>query len=156
MKHIVLLGLMALFLAGCDAPQKPEFRRMESVKFTSVKFNGPAAVIVSADAVFFNPNSIGATVTEVDVDLMIGDKKVTRIKQDVTTEMTGQSEFILPLTFDVPLKEVFDDIKPSINDIFQKRKVNYRLEGNIKVGLGSVEFKVPVTYEDEEEIKLSL
>ncbi|MFK7970876.1 MAG: LEA type 2 family protein [Bacteroidia bacterium] len=151
--YILGLGLLVL-LAACDGPQKPEFRKMEKVNFKSVSFKGPLTVTLSGDAVFFNPNAIGADVTEVDLDVFVNEKKVTRVKQNVSASMSGNAEFRLPLEFDVPLKEVFGDAKLTLNDIFKKKLIEYKLVGNIKVGLGSVEFKVPVEYADEEEVKL--
>jgi hypothetical protein len=69
--------------------------------------------------------------------------------------MKGNSEFKLPLDFKVPLKEVFKDAKPTLGDIFKKKKIEYKLLGHLKVGLGNIEVSVPVEYEDQEEVRLS-
>ena len=149
-----ILIICLLFLVACNAPQKPEFQKMENVTFKSVSFSGPLTVTLSGDAVFNNPNAIGANVTEVDLDVFINDKKVTHVKQNVSAIMPANADFRLPLEFDVPLKDVFKDAKITLNDIFKKKILQYKLVGNIKVGLGSVEVKVPVDYADEEEVKL--
>jgi hypothetical protein len=36
----------------------------------------------------------------------------------------------------------------------QKKLLQYKLVGDIKIGLGSVEFKVPVDYADEKAVSL--
>ena len=68
--------------------------------------------------------------------------------------MPGNSDFTLPLSFNVPLKEVAKDFKPTVGDIFKKKKVEYKLVGTLKVGLAGANIKVPVEYEDEEELSL--
>jgi LEA14-like dessication related protein len=151
----LLLLLFTLQLFSCSAPDYPEFRKMENVSLKSVSFKDGLSVSLNGEAVFFNPNLIGANVTEMDFDVFINGKKVTHINQDVSAEMKGNSEFKLPLDFKVPLKEVFKDAKPTLGDIFKKKKIEYKLLGHLKVGLGNIEVSVPVEYEDQEEVRLS-
>lgn len=153
MKLLSTLFLFALLFSACDSVDYPEFKEMKNVKFKSVSFNNGPSVTLKADAVFFNPNPIGANVTEVNLDVYIDDKKVTNIKQDVSAVMGSNSDFTLPLDFNVPLKEVFKDAKPAIGNIFKKRKIDYRMDGTLKVGVGSVEVAVPVEYAGEEEVR---
>ena len=155
MKQInLLLFLFAFIITSCNAPEYPEFRKMENVSFKSLSFDDGISVTLNGDAVFFNPNLLGANVTELDCDVFINGKKVTHINQDISAEMKGNSEFKLPLDFKVPLKEVFKDVKPTLGNIFKKKKIEYRLVGSLKVGLGNIEMSIPVEYEDEEEVKL--
>lgn len=154
MRVLSILCLFALLFSACDSVDYPEFREMKNVKFKSVSFTGGPSVTLKADAIFFNPNPIGANVTEVDLDVYIDDKKVTHIRQDVRAEMKSNSEFTLPLDFNVPLKEVYKDLKPSLGNLLKKRTVNYRMDGTLKVGLGSVEVAVPVDYAGEEEVRM--
>lgn len=153
MKLNTLLLLITIGFFACSSPEYPEFREMKNVKFKSFSLNNGGSVTLNADAVFFNPNAIGANVTEVDLDMYIDDKKVTHIRQDVRAEMNANSEFTLPLDFSVPLKEVYKDLKPALGNVFKKRKVAYRMDGTLKVGLGSVEIAVPVDYAGEEEVR---
>lgn len=149
-----LLSLFFLLqLTACTVTEHPEFREMKNVKFKSVSLlNGPS-VTFNADAVFYNPNDVGAKVTEVDLDFYIDGTKVTDINQNVSAEMNAQSEFTLPLDFDVSLKDIYKDGKSAIGSIFKSRKIKYKMIGTLKVGLGSVEFSVPVDYEGEEKVK---
>ena len=126
---------------------------MRNVKFKSFSFSNGGSVTLKADAIFFNPNAIGANVTEVDLDMYIDDKKVTHIRQDVRAEMNANSEFTLPLDVSVPLKEVYKDLKPSLGNFLKNRKLGYRMDGTLKVGLGSVEIAVPVDFAGEEEVR---
>ena len=149
----LLLAAAVMLFEACSSPDYPEFQKMENVKFSSISFTGGVSVTLNGDAVFHNPNPIGAKVTEIDFDLFINDKKVTHIRQDVSENMKANSDFTLPLQFKIPLKEVFKDLKPTIGNIFKKQKINYHMLGTLKVGLGSVEVAVPIDYADEEELK---
>ncbi|MGK0363380.1 MAG: LEA14-like dessication related protein [Saprospiraceae bacterium] len=153
MKFSSFLLLICLFFSACSAPEYPEFREMKNVKFKSFSFSNGGSITLKADAIFFNPNPIGANVTEVDLDVYIDDKKVTNIRQDVRAEMNANSAFTLPLDFSVPLKEVYKDLKPSLGNLLKKRKIDYRMDGTLKVGLGSVEIAVPVDFAGEEELR---
>ncbi len=153
MKFSSFLLLFCLLFSACSSPDYPEFREMKNVKFKSFSFTDGGSVTLKADAIFFNPNAIGANVTEVDLDMYLDGKKVTHIRQDVSAKMKSNSEFTLPLDFSVPLKEVYKDLKPALGNLLKKRKLGYRMEGTLKVGLGSVEFAVPVDFAGEEEVR---
>ena len=153
-KLSVLLGSVILcLLVACAGPQSPEFERIENVKFKSLSFTNGLSVTLQGDAIFHNPNPIGAKVTEIDLDVYINDKKVTHIRQEVSSTMKANADFSLPLNFDIPLKEVTKDLKPTLGNIFKKMEVEYKLDGNIKVGLGNVELRVPVEHKGKEALK---
>ena len=154
-KTILLLATISL-LAACGKPSSPEFMRMEDVKFGSVSFSDGLSVVLNGNAVFDNPNKIGANISSVDLDMYVNGKKVTHINQEVHTTMPANAEFKLPLTFNVPLKEVFKDAKPTLGDIFNKRKIEYRLVGTLKVAVGYIQVEVPIDHEDVSEVKLSM
>lgn len=149
------LGLLSfLFITACDGPKKPEFTKMENVKFRSVIFAGTPSVSLTGDAVFNNPNAIGATVTEVDLDVYINDKMATHVHQNMSVEVPANSAFRLPLEMDISLAKLMQDGKSQMDLILKSKKLQYKLVGDIKIGLGSVEFKVPVEYADEKAVSL--
>lgn len=149
----ILLGISCLFLS-CENPQQPVFKSVENVRFKSFSIANGGSVTLTGDALFHNPNRLGADVSGVDLDVYINGKMVTHVVQEVNASMSGNSDFTLPLNFKVPLKDAVKDFKFSINDIFKKKLVEYQLDGHIDVGLGSVQVSVPVKYKGEEELRL--
>lgn len=149
-----LLILLSLQLLSCNTSQYPEFRKMENISFQSLNFNKGLSATLKGDAVFFNPNMLGATVTGMDFDVFVNDKKVTKVNQKVSAEMAGNSEFKLPLEFKVPLTEVFKDIQSNLGNLFKKKKIEYKLIGYIKISLGGMEVSVPVEYQGEEKVRI--
>lgn len=149
----IALGMTGLFL-GCENPQRPVFKTLENVRFKSFSVADGGSVTMTGNALFHNPNTLGADISGVDLDVYINGKMVTNIVQDVNASVGGNQDFTLPLNFKVPLKDVVKDFKFSLNDIFKKKLVEYQLDGHIKAGLGSMQVSIPVKYEGEEELRL--
>ena len=151
---IFLLFAITILFAACESPQQPVFKSLENVKFQSFSLADGGSVTLVGNALFHNPNSIGADVTAVDLDVYINGKMVTNVTQKVSASVNGNSDFKLPLNFKVPLQDVIKDFQFSINDIFKKKLIEYQLDGHIKAGMGGVQVKVPVKYEGQEELRL--
>ncbi len=152
MRYLVYFLFIGLLLISCSGPEKPEFTKLDNVKFKSASLQ-EMKVTLSGDAVLFNPNPVGTNISKMDFDVYANGKKVTQIKQNVTASIPGDSEFKLPLEFDIPIKDVIDDIKPTLSDVFDKKKLKYKVDGHLTVNIAGADLKIPVTYEDEEEIK---
>ncbi len=151
MKHVMIL-LASLCILACEAPQEPTFLKLENVSFNSLVLKKPYSVTLKADAIFHNPNVLGAKITEMDFDVFINDKKTTQVRQDVTATMPANSDFTLPIECKIPLKEVFEDLK--LKDLLSAKVLKYKMDGHLKIGLGNLEVKVPVTYEGEEKARM--
>ncbi len=144
--------ISVLLMSSCSGPESPEFKKLENVKVVSASLQ-KMSITLSGDAVLFNPNPVGAKVSAMDFDVYANEKKVTNIKQNVTASISGNSEFKLPLEFDIPIKDVIEDFKPTLSDVFNKKELKYKIQGNLIVNLAGAKIKIPVEYEDTEEIK---
>lgn len=156
MKRIIFpLFILATFIISCSSPQNPEFKTLENVKFKSAALGSGLNFKMTADAVFHNPNAVGINISALDLDVFVNEKKVSDVKQNVAASIDGNSDFKLPLEFDIPLKEIFKDIKPALGEIFKKHEVDYQLKGTATVSVAGVDIDIPVDYKDKEELKLS-
>ena len=133
-------------------PDQPEFKSLENVQFNSFSFQRPYSVTLNADAIYYNPNTLGADIKEMDFDVFIDDKLVTHITQDIEAKMPAQSEFTLPVQVKIPLEEVMKDL--NIRDLLSSREINYRLDGDFKMGIGKAMVKVPFKYSGTERVGL--
>lgn len=149
---LILPVILCLAIMACEAPQEPTFQKLENVTFNSLVLKKPYSVTLKADAIFHNPNVLGAKITEMDFDVYINDKKTTKIRQDVSATMPANSDFSLPIECKIPLREVFEDLK--LRDILSAKVLKYKMDGHLKIGLGNLEIKVPVVFEGEEKAKL--
>ncbi len=151
MNNLYIIGIILAFaFVSCEAPQEPEFRKLEKVTFNGFSLKKPYTVTLDANAIFHNPNSIGANITEMDLDVYINGQKTNTIRQDVNAKMPAESDFTLPLKLKVPLNTIFQDLK--IQDLLKSQNIQYSLRGHLKVGLGKVEVKIPVDYGGEETL----
>ncbi|MGK0389633.1 MAG: LEA14-like dessication related protein [Maribacter sp.] len=154
-KFIFPLLLFATFLISCSSPQNPEFKTMENVKFKSASISKTLNFTLTADAIFYNPNAGGINISALDLDIMINKKKVSKIRQNVSAKIGSNSDFTLPIEFDVPLAEVFKDLNLSIGTIFKKQEIDYHIKGTATVNVVGIDIDIPVDHEGKEELKLS-
>ena len=151
MKYPLILAI-TLLLVACTKPEKPTFKKLENIKFNSLSIKKPYSVKLNADAIFNNPNSVGAKITAMDFDVFINGIKTTHIKQDVATKILAQSDFTLPIICTVPLKDIFKDLK--ITDLLKSQKIQYQMTGYLTINLAGVPVKVPFDVEGEEKLRL--
>jgi len=151
MRTMSLLFSVCLICA-CSKPEQPTFKKLENIKFNSLSIRKPYSVKLDANAIFYNPNNLGAQIKSTDFDLFINGIKTTHIKQDVSVKMPAQSDFTFPITGTIPLREVFKDLK--LKDILQTMKIKYQIVGYLTIELAGVPIKVPFDYEGEESLGL--
>ncbi len=157
MKNIVpltIIVLSSILIFGCKEPVKPEYKKMTNVKFNSIMANKGVSLNISADVILNNPNFVGVTISKMDFDVFVEGIKVSDMVQDVSKKMPANSDFTLPLNFNVPLMKVFAGFKPTIADLMKKRTVKVKIIGDIFVKPAGVEFKLPVEYEDTYDVPL--
>lgn len=151
MRYILIL-FIGLTLGACSAPEKPIFKKIENISFNSLTLKKPYSVKLNADAVFNNPNALGAQIKAMDFDVYINGDKTTHIKQEVSAKMPAKSDFSLPIVCSVPLKDVFQELK--LKDLFNAKKITYRMTGHLTIDLGGVGIDVPFDHEGEEKMGL--
>ena len=100
--RILMILSLTLLLGACTAPENPSFNKLEKVKFNSLSIKKPYSVTLKADAVFNNPNALGAQISAMDFDVYINQKKTTHIRQDVSVKVSAQSDFTLPIICTIP------------------------------------------------------
>ncbi len=141
--------------SSCEKPETPEFRKMTNVKFESIHVDKDVHVNMLGNALLFNPNGFGLDITEMDFDVFVDGKKVTHITQPLQATMKANSEFSLPMAFDIPLMEVFKGVKPTIAEMLTTREIKVKVDGTLTVKAG-VSVKVPVSYEDKYPVPLKM
>ncbi len=129
----------------------PEFVRLENIKFKNVTLPPDLKLTFSSDAVINNPNPYSLTISKVEFDVLVDGKKSTHIKQDLEIEMAPESDFSLPLSFEVPIgqKEFFKNFKNMLNGAWKKQSIKIRSVGDITIRQSRVQFDIPFDYDDE-------
>ena len=142
--------LMALMLAACSSPQKPVFKKIDNIKFNSFTLKKPYSVKLDANAIFHNPNSIGAQIKALDFDVFVNGNKTTHVEQEVSSKMPANADFTLPIICSVSLKDVFKDL--NLMDLLSPKLIDYKMVGHLTIDLGGVGIDIPFDHEGNEDL----
>ena len=153
--HLFALLLMLCLAGACGEESYPEFRKMENVQFKAATLKGE--VVLTADAVFFNPNPIGAQISHLDLDIYVDDNLVANTTQDIHVKMKPNSEFKLPIEAEIPITRIFEDVKGGfLGNILKNQKVHVKVEGDISASLSKVSIDIPIRHEGDYEVKVGI
>ena len=150
---VAVLGVLSILAVAtsCSRPQKPEFKGLEQIELLGATLQGQ--LVFTADAVFFNPNSVGLDVTGMDLEVLINDKKVADVEQSVTLRAEASSDFKLPLEIRVPISEVYEDLGDLLGSFLSKKVVTLDVQGEVRVKVLGVTLGVPFEHREEHEIE---
>lgn len=146
MRNIIILISFFVAIVGCSAPKTPEFKKVKNARVTNA--NGKIYTI-SADAVYHNPNSIGGTLTGMEMDISVDDIEITHLSQTKSAVVQPETDFIVPITFDVDIQKVIGEntgFLKGMLDKLLKDEVEINYKGHLNVEFLNAEFKVPVEY----------
>lgn len=127
--------------------QYPEFVRIQNIKFKNVTLPPNIKVTFVSDAIINNPNPHSLTIAGADFDVYVEDKKVTNVKQELEVKMPANSEFALPLSFEIPLKS--KSFFKNFTSDWKKTSIKIRSVGTITIKEARVKFDIPFDYDDE-------
>jgi len=153
-KSLALIGLtLTALITSCSGPKSPEFVGLVDIK---VKQTAGLLIQVDAQAKYHNPNIVGANLEEIDLDVSIDDKAVTKIVQNTPVEIPAESDFSIPIAFQ------FDPVELSKNkgffkDILEKvlkNEMTVTYKGFTTISVMGQSFKVPIDY--SEKVKLGI
>ena len=146
MKVLKLISCLLLTtLIACKKPQGFDYRDIRNFKVTDWSFQKST---VSMDLVYFNPNKYGVNLKHVDCDVYLDKNFVGKFILDTSMTIPRESEFILPASMQVDMKNIF---KNTLNVLFSK-EVLVGAKGTTKVGKGGVFINVPFNYEGRHKI----
>ena len=159
MKKVLLVFLVLFLLIGLGAyyyyqqegpPQEPKLLKISNVKLNDVSLPPNMAVYFNADAHLHNPNGFSMNIASTDFDVFVNGTKATRVSQEVNTKMPANSEFILPIRFEIPLKEneSFKGLGGLLKGALKKQALDIRSEGTITIKVFKYTFDIPFEHEN--------
>ena len=97
MKNRSILALSILFLfAACNTEAiEPKFQKVENIIVNDLTVSN---VMISGDAVIYNPNPVSIYLNEVEVAIFANNIEVGHVNQSKQTEIAKKSDFSIPLT----------------------------------------------------------
>lgn len=151
---LILLLIGVCFFSACSKPAQPEYLRTENVKVVKANLK---EVVVSADMVFHNPNSMGLTVAGMDIKLHANEIEARHLVQELEQKVEADSEFTLPVLMNFPAGKIFQkenlgDILSGVLDALSGKEVELQYLGSVKVKIGGIPISIPVSHKEKKKI----
>jgi LEA14-like dessication related protein len=137
----------SLLLTGCQRPNEKIV--LKNIK--DVVVDASSDPTLKANAVFFNPNNVKGKLKKIDVEIFVNGKKAAKVNQEFNTVIPANSEFTIPLTVDLAMKEL--GLKDTILGMLGGKKFEVRYAGFLKLSYKGFPIKVPVDYKDDVRIR---
>lgn len=143
-----LLVAVALLSTFCCAPKEPVV--FKGVKNITVDLSEDGKPVLKGDVFFYNPNKAQAKLKEVDVVILVDSTKSAEVDQKFNLTIPGQSDFSVPITAKLTLKE--GGLLNTVLGLLGGKKYDVAFTGFIRISVHGFNVKVPVS--QRQEIKL--
>jgi LEA14-like dessication related protein len=148
------VGLNAIFFASlfiigvaCEGPKE----KIQLKNIRDVVVDASSDPTLKASAVFFNPNNVKGKLKKIDVEIFVNGKKAANVKQDFNNVIPANSEFTIPLTVNLNIKEL--GLMDTLLGMVGGKKFEVRYEGFIRLNYRGIPVKVPVKYTDNVKLR---
>lgn len=150
MKLSLLLLTILFTFFNCKVNEKPLFINVENIK---VDESNSKNIILSADALFMNPNDIGGQLKTDEIKIYVNDNEVGYVSTE-SFDVPAKKEFIIPLKATIPVDSLISgkSIGGLIGSLFSKKmKVQYK--GDIIYKTLGFSYKYDVDETEDVKIK---
>lgn len=147
MKKAIIAGCFLLILMGCAKPKDFEYRDTRNIKVNSIGFNQS---VLSFELVYFNPNSFGIDLKQINSDVFIDSMYLGKFQLDTMMHINQMSEFALPAKINLEMKTILlNSAKLLLN-----KEMLIQAKGTVKAGRNGIYKTVPFLYETKRAINL--
>ena len=153
MKKVTLL-LFIIASTSCGIKQKPKFIKVDNIKFITAS---STKVILSANALFNNPNLIGGRLNTDGVQVYVNDISFGEIETE-EFKVPAKNDFKVPLKLQIKTKDLLDkDPNGFLNGLLNSvlnRSLKVRFEGSIQFKTLGINHSYPIDKTETLKIKL--
>jgi hypothetical protein len=107
--------------------------------------------ILTAEALFNNPNKQRMKLKEIHVDVLVDGKLSAKVRQDLKISIPAMSDFSVPLSAKLSLKDL--GLVDTIINLIGGKKYEIQYIGFVRVAMHGITIKVPVKYKEERRIQ---
>ena len=143
---VVIIIVLFLF-NGCKRPEQDIVLR----QIRNVVVDASTAPMLTANAIFYNPNNMRGKLRKIDIEIFVNGKKAGSVNQQLKTVIPSKSEFTIPIEVKLSLKE--QGFMDTLLGVIGGRKFEVRYTGSLKLNYRGVPVRVPVDYKDEVRIR---
>ncbi len=147
MKKAIIAGCFLFILMSCAKPKDFEYRDTRNIKVNSIGFNQS---VLSFELVYFNPNSFGIDLKQINSDVFIDSMYLGKFQLDTMMHINQMSEFALPAKINLEMKTILlNSAKLLLN-----KEMLIQAKGTVKAGRNGIYKTVPFLYETKRAINL--
>ena len=146
LNYIFLMGI--IFVTACKQPQGFDYRDIKNISIEKLGFDSTA---LKMDLVYFNPNSFGVTLKNVNCDIYIDKKYLGHYNLDTIMKIEKMSEFSLPSLIKIDMKNIY---KNALNILFNK-EIEINVKGTTKISKVGITITVPFDYINKHQINFN-
>ena len=144
---LIYLTFFLIIAAGCSSPKELEYQDYKNFHLEKMGFNTSR---VTLDLQYYNPNNFGLQLRRTDLDIFINNTFLGHSVSDTLINIPRRDTFLLPIKFDMDMKNVF---KNAFNTMLGN-EVTVKVTGKVKVGKANVYMSMPVNYEGKHKFSL--
>ena len=151
MKKLIILLTITFCFLSCTVKEKPEFLRVENIEVVD---SNSKFIILTADAFFNNPNSVGGKLETEGIVITVNDIEVATVSSKAF-DVPAKKEFSIPLSANIPTNKILNlsNLSGLLNSMLNKSmKVQYK--GIIKYKV--LGFSHEYTVDETEDIKIKI
>ncbi|MDG1715151.1 LEA type 2 family protein [Lacinutrix sp.] len=151
MKKLIILLTISICFLSCTIKEKPEFLRVENI---NVQESNSEFIVLTADAFFNNPNTVGGTLETDGITITVNNMEVGTVSSKAF-KVPAKKEFSIPLSANIPTKKLLNlnNLSGLLNSVLNKSmKVQYK--GDIKYKIFGFSHKY--TVDEIEDIKIKI
>jgi len=151
---ILLIGGIYIYREASKL-ENPTFIKLENIKFRKLSSPPNLKITFSSDAILNNPNDMGWTISKVEFDAFANGKKASRVVQEMEVEMPANSNFSLPLSFEIPLSnsEIIKNFKDFVTGTWKEQSLDIGLLGAVYVKALGTDFRIEFDYMEKYELR---
>ena len=146
-KCLLLTILVASVIICCSPPSELVYQDYKNFQLEKLGFSGSRILL---GLQYYNPNNFGLQLRRTDLDIFINNNLLGHTSLDTLINIPRRDTFLLPIKFDVDMKNIYKNAWNSLTG----NEVIVKVTGKIKVGKANVFMSMPVNYEGKQKFSL--
>jgi LEA14-like dessication related protein len=148
MKISIFYLIAVLSLAACVPKEEVVLRSIKNEKLESREDGNQ---ILTADAIFYNPNNVRMKLKEINIEVFVNGKKSAHADQKLNSIIKAKSEFTVPLEVKLSLKEL--GLLDTLLSFLGGKKFEIYFKGHLRIKVHGFTIKVPVEHTEKLSLK---
>ena len=145
--HLYYVLFLTLTFTSCSAPKGLVYTDYKNFQIERFGFSNSQ---VKLDLEYFNPNNFGLQLKRTELDIFINNNFLGHSFSDTLINIPRRDTFLIPIKFDVDMKNVF---KNALNTL-AGNEVLIKVTGNLKLGKANIFMSMPVNYEAKHKFSM--